>query len=110
MKDKLLRRAMQPTDGASLAVFRILLGGLLSWEAIRYLISPTNRIVRYFVEPKIFFNYPGFEWVSALPEIGMKFLFLGMLVLAFKFCFHFGIIFLIVMLHGQKKGTSFLGE
>ncbi len=56
----------QPVSALSLAVFRIALGGLLMWDCWRFL--RYDRIYRYYIAPDFHFTYPGFGWVTPLPE------------------------------------------
>jgi hypothetical protein len=69
-------RAFAPVDIASLVVFRIAFGAILTWEAWRYF--DHGWIRRYFVEPTFFFKYPGFEWVHAWPAPWMHAHFIAM--------------------------------
>lgn len=62
-------RAWSPVDIASLVVFRIAFGLILAWEVLRYFVD--HRIERYFIEPKFFFSYYGFEWVKPWSGQGM---------------------------------------
>lgn len=73
-------RLAQPVDAASLALFRIAFGTILVWEVARYFSH--DWIVRYFVATGVSFKYPGFGWVEALPEAGMKLHFAALGVLA----------------------------
>ncbi len=84
-----------PTDGASLALFRICFGLVIAWEAVRYLwpSGGINRVQRYFVEPACHLTYPGFGWVHPWPEPFMTahIVLLGLagLALAFGLCYRF---------------------
>ncbi len=60
---------LQPVDAASLAVFRILFGGIMFWEVLRY--WSHGWIVRYYVDKPFLFKYYGFEWVHPWPGDGM---------------------------------------
>ena len=53
-------------DGASLAVWRILFGLIITWEAGRYLTH--DWIQRYWISPSFHFTYFGFGWVQPLPD------------------------------------------
>lgn len=55
-----------PVSGLSLAVFRIALGAMLVWDCWRFI--RYDRIYRYYVAPEFHFTYPGFGWVTPLPE------------------------------------------
>lgn len=65
-------------SAASLAIFRMLWGGLMAWESWRYYIHGWT--YRYYVEPTFLFKYPGFEWVEALPSGGIAFVALTLVV------------------------------
>ena len=70
-----------PIDAASVAVFRIMFGGILMWEVSRYF--SYGWIADYFVDPTFLFHYPGFEWVTPWPGEGMYWHFGVLGVLAF---------------------------
>ncbi|MCB9079316.1 MAG: HTTM domain-containing protein [Anaerolineaceae bacterium] len=67
---------IKPTDAASLAVFRLLFGGLMVWEVYRY--HQYNRIYYYYIEPKFFFPYELFPFIAPLPGQGMYLVFFVM--------------------------------
>ncbi len=71
--------AHRPIDIASLVVFRIAFGGIMAWEAVRYLGS--DWIPRYFIDPTFHFTYMGFAFVQPWPGVGMiaHFIALGVL-------------------------------
>ncbi|MBK8027423.1 MAG: HTTM domain-containing protein [Chloroflexi bacterium] len=74
-------RLFAPVDIASLAAFRVLFGTIMLWEVWRYV--DLGRIERYYVEPRFFFTYPGFDWVRPWPDGGMvlHFMVLGALAI-----------------------------
>ena len=61
----MLCRLVEPVEGASLAVFRILFGLLMFGGSIRFLYN--GWVERFFVRPEFFFQYWGFSWVEVLP-------------------------------------------
>lgn len=65
-------------DGASLAVFRVLVGALL----LVYLGTELWSSVPGMVAAKNHFKYPGFEWVGMLPDRWMLWHYAGLCVLA----------------------------
>jgi len=73
---RLLDRAVRPLDGASLAAFRIALGVLLLVAVVRHLAY--GWVAAYYIEPRVFFPYPGFEWIVPLPAAGMYALYAGL--------------------------------
>lgn len=70
-----------PVDNAFLAYIRVLFGGIMLWEVFRYFSHGWVR--RYYIEPKFYFSYFGFDWVKPWPGDGMyvHFLVLGALAL-----------------------------
>ncbi len=73
-------RLLEPRDAASLAVFRVLFGTILSVSSLRFLWN--GWVDRFYVKPTFFFKYWGFEWVQVLPESWMTGLYVSMAVLA----------------------------
>lgn len=73
--EALRARLVQPVDGASLAVFRIVFGLIVCWETYRYLSK--DWIERYWVEPAFRFSYHGFGWLEPLPGPVMHALWVG---------------------------------
>ena len=69
-----------PIDGASLALFRILFGALLTWDVGRYLLL--GRVERYYAASGFRFSYFGFDWVSPLPAAAMNVVFVALTALA----------------------------
>jgi vitamin K-dependent gamma-carboxylase len=70
---ELWRRLERPTDIASLAAFRFLIGAVMFVGLGRYVASGWVEIV--FIEPTYFFKYPGFGWVRVLEPAGLYALF-----------------------------------
>ncbi len=60
----------RPLPSDALVAFRIILGGLLTIGALRFLLN--GWVQRFFVEPKVFFHYWGFGWVRAWSATGMQ--------------------------------------
>lgn len=69
-----------PLDIASLAWFRILFGLLLSLSMIRFLAR--GWVDEFYVQPRFYFSYPGFEWVHPWPAFWMHFHFVCLALLA----------------------------
>ncbi|NNE72015.1 MAG: HTTM domain-containing protein [Rhodothermales bacterium] len=69
-----------PIDAAPLAYFRIVFGAIMVWEVYRY--WSKGWIERYYIEPEIFFTYPGFGWVAPWEGVGMHMHFAVLGVLA----------------------------
>lgn len=66
---RVLDRATAPVDGASLAAFRIAFGVLALVAVVRHLAN--GWVTAFYVAPRVFFPYPGFEWIVPLPAAGM---------------------------------------
>ncbi len=62
-------RLNREVDVASLAVFRILFGTLMTFGLGRFLIS--GWVEELFVRPSFFFKYKGFEWVEVWGPTGL---------------------------------------
>ncbi len=67
-----------PEDGAGLAAFRISFGLAMAWDAARFLNK--GWVASHYIEPDFLFKYPGFEWVTPLPEPGMTAVYVGMII------------------------------
>ncbi|MFQ5418279.1 MAG: HTTM domain-containing protein [Myxococcota bacterium] len=61
-------RLFEPVDIAALVIFRIAFGGIMVWQAERYL---TSEQLRMFIEAPYHFTYPGFSWVQPWAGDGM---------------------------------------
>lgn len=64
--DKLKTYSHKQTATASLAVFRILFGGLMFLGIIRFWFN--GWIEKLYIEPQFFFSYYGFEWIKPLGQ------------------------------------------
>lgn len=80
MLKRLRNHLNEPVDIASLAVFRVLFGGLMCVAAVRFIAE--GWVERVYLRPSFFFKYWGFEWVQVLPAPGMTILFVVMAVSA----------------------------
>ena len=69
-RETLLERLFAPVDIAPLVWFRILFGGLIAWEVVRYF--QLGRIDEGFVAPSFHFHYYGFDWVAPWPGSWMR--------------------------------------
>jgi vitamin K-dependent gamma-carboxylase len=69
----------RPVDVASLAVFRVLFGAIMLWEAARYYAYDW---IGHYSLPSIMFKYYGFGWVQPWPGEGLYWHFGGLAVLA----------------------------
>jgi vitamin K-dependent gamma-carboxylase len=77
---KLQRALSAPVDAASVEVFRLLFGLAMLVAVLRFFVH--GWIAEYFLEPRHFFSYYGFEWVRPWPGVGMYLHFAAMGVLA----------------------------
>lgn len=76
--NRVLQWMYSPTDGSSLAVFRMGFGGILMWEVWRYFSH--GWIAAYYTEKQVYFTYPLFGWIHPWPTLGLMeahFLFLA---------------------------------
>lgn len=62
---RLWRKAFEPVDIASAVAFRVAFGVLMVIAVARYVAY--GWIDQLFVAPRVFFPYPGFEWIVPLP-------------------------------------------
>ena len=69
MLKRIAAAAWQPVDIASLAALRIVFGLVMFAGLVRFLGS--GWIETMYGEPRVFFTYPGFDWVRPLPVAGM---------------------------------------
>jgi vitamin K-dependent gamma-carboxylase len=69
-----------PVDAASLGVFRIVLGAMIAWDAVRF--WQFGWIDEYYILPKWHFTYLYFDWVRPWPGIGMYVHFAALFVCA----------------------------
>jgi len=71
---RLAAHATEPIDPASIAMFRIMFGLVLCYEAITYIRN--GWVLHYYVNTEMQFNYYGFSWVRVLDAEWMLGLFL----------------------------------
>ena len=85
MSDSFASRALRtftaPRDIAALAVYRMLIGGLMCVGALRFMHN--EWIERLYVEPDFHFKYWGFGWVEVPSETGLYLLYTGIALSAF---------------------------
>ncbi|MBP9113474.1 MAG: HTTM domain-containing protein, partial [Polyangiaceae bacterium] len=72
---RFLQQAALPVPSGSLAVFRMVLGALIVVSVARFFYY--DWVTEYFVKPRFFFKYPGFEWIPHPGALGVRALFLG---------------------------------
>lgn len=66
----------KPTGSASLAIFRIVFGCIMTIGVLRFYFN--GWIEPQYIDPKIHFPFYGFEWVQVLPPSGMYLVFMLM--------------------------------
>ncbi|MEM9490005.1 MAG: HTTM domain-containing protein, partial [Myxococcota bacterium] len=77
---RVLRALWAPRDIASLAVFRILFGGLMMVSALRFLLS--DWIPQLYGEPTFFFKHWGLAWIPVPPQWALVAIYIALTVLA----------------------------
>lgn len=80
-QQRLLQALVAPRDIAALAVFRMLIGGLMCVGALRFMSN--GWIERLYIEPDFHFKYWGFAWVQVPGETGLYLLYSGIALSAF---------------------------
>ncbi|MEO0423884.1 MAG: HTTM domain-containing protein [Pseudomonadota bacterium] len=83
-----------PRDIAALAVFRILIGALMCFGALRFMRN--GWIERLYVEPQFHFKYWGFTWVHVPGEVGLYLLYCGIALAAL--CVAIGLLYRIAII------------
>jgi vitamin K-dependent gamma-carboxylase len=85
----LLALLLRPVDAAWLAMFRVCYGLALAFSMWRFIAY--GWVDDFFVRPKLFFKYWGFEWVQPLPAPWLHALFWGLFAAAL--CIAAGLLF-----------------
>ena len=83
--DFLSKRILEPTDVASVVVFRYFFGLLMFWEVTRYFYF--GWVEELFAKPQFHFQYEWFKWVIPFPGVGMYLLFSALGILALMIAF-----------------------
>ena len=85
---------------APLVVFRIIFGSMMFISTLRFILK--GWITDFYVTPKYFFTYYGFDWVKPLGENGMYVLFgillLSALLILFGLFYRVNIVFSITLI------------
>jgi len=68
-RGRLRSALLQPVDAASVAAFRILFGLAMLALVLRFFVH--GWIAEYYLQPRYFFPYFGFEWIRPWPGVGM---------------------------------------
>lgn len=78
-RERVLAWLNAPLDASALAVYRVAIGLLVSFSAVRFLAY--GWIDEFFVRPRFFFKYWGFSWVFVPSATALYALFIGLAVL-----------------------------
>ena len=78
--DQFSRRILEPTDVASVVLFRFGFGLLMFWEVTRYFYF--GWVEELFAKPQFHFQYEWFRWIVPFPGNGMYLLFAALGILA----------------------------
>ena len=81
LRRRIVSALFAPLDIASLVAFRVAFGALMVVAISRYFAY--DWIGQFFVTPRLFFPYPGLEWIVPLPAPAMYGLFAALGVAAF---------------------------
>lgn len=66
---RIQKKAFLNADASSIAIFRIGFGIIMLWEVFRY--WNNGWIQKYYIDPKFYFKYYGFDWVQPWADDGM---------------------------------------
>ncbi len=83
--DFLSKRILEPTDVASVVVFRVGFGLLMFWEVTRFFYF--GWVDELFAKPQFHFQYEWFKWIIPFPGDGMYLLFSALGILALMIAF-----------------------
>lgn len=83
--EKCSRKILEPTDVASVVLFRFCFGILMFWEITRYFYF--GWVENLFAQPQFHFQYEWFWWIIPLPGYGMYILFAALGILALMISF-----------------------
>ncbi|MEO1839599.1 MAG: HTTM domain-containing protein, partial [Candidatus Lambdaproteobacteria bacterium] len=78
--DQFSRRILEPTDVASVVVFRFGFGLLMFWEVTRYFYF--GWVEELYAKQQFHFQYEWFRWIAPFPGEGMYLLFAALGILA----------------------------
>ena len=83
--EKLINKIQQPTDVASVVLFRVGFGLIMFWEISRYFYF--GWVGEIYSKPQFHFQYQWFQWIGPLPADGMYYVFVGLGILALMIAF-----------------------
>jgi len=83
--EKLINKILQPTDVASVVLFRVGFGLIMLWEISRYFYF--GWVEEIYSKPQFHFQYQWFQWIGPLPADGMYYVFGGLWILALMIAF-----------------------
>ncbi len=85
LTEKLINKILQPTDVASVVLFRVGFGLIMFWEISRYFYY--GWVEDIYTKPQFHFQYKWFQWIEPLPADGMYIVFGGLGILALMVAF-----------------------
>ncbi|MCA8960517.1 MAG: HTTM domain-containing protein [Planctomycetes bacterium] len=77
----LLQRLFTPVDGSSLVAFRLIFGGCMLFEHMKYWLKGYHQ--HALIDPIFHFSFYGFSWVKELPEPAMNAVFVAIALSSF---------------------------
>ena len=83
--EKLINKIQQPTDVASVVLFRVGFGLIMFWEISRYFYF--GWVEEIYSKSQFHFRYQWFQWIGPLPADGMYYVFGGLGSLALMIAF-----------------------
>ena len=78
--EKLINKIQQPTDMASMVLFRVGFGLIMFWEICRFFYF--GWVEEIYSKPQFHFQYQWFQWIGPLPADGMYYVFGGLGILS----------------------------
>ena len=85
LTEKLINKIQQPTDMASMVLFRVGFGLIMFWEICRFFYF--GWVEEIYSKPQFHFQYQWFQWVGPLPADGMYYVFGGLGILSLMIAF-----------------------
>ena len=83
--EKIFKKIQQPTDVASMVLFRVGFGIIMFWEISRYFYY--GWVEDFYSKPQFHFHYQWFQWIAPLPGDAMYIVFGSMGIFALMIAF-----------------------
>ncbi len=80
IKTRIQQLTQRTAHPIGLAIFRMAFGVLMVFSGIRFLAK--GWLHEFYIQPKFFFKYYGFEWVTPLPEFWLYMAYIAMILAA----------------------------